>query len=142
MHLLYEAGPNGLLVFFFLTLLLGGSAAFATGQALAAAWLPIWRCIPAAALLAATTAFLHYALFEESVIPLKAFAEAASEWRFSPMDAVTRGAAALRGWAFMTAVLAGFTFLGYRLRRKHQMTGLYRFAFAPAGLLSWRPKDA
>ena len=142
MGIFYESGPYGVLVFAFVTILLGGSAAYATGQALASAWLPAWRCFPVAALLAAATAFLHYALFQEPVIPLRVFTEAAAEWQFGALKAAGMGLGALRGWAFMTVVLAGFTCLGYRLRRKRQMIRLYGFAFAPAGPFHWRPKGA
>lgn len=138
MSLLHDGGPQNWLIFAFLTLALGGATAVAIGRALADAWSPLWRIAPAAALLALVTAFLHYALFAESLLSLSALGEAFGEMAFDFFTGLLQLTKALRGWLASALILGVLTWLGYRQRRARQMLDLYPFAIEPAGLWSWR----
>ena len=85
--------------FFAFTVVLGGTAAFMTGRALATAWRPPGSVALAAVPLAGAVRFLHATLAEE------------------PTDAVK----ALLTFALMIA----FAWLGYALRRRAQMARQY-----------------
>jgi hypothetical protein len=134
---LYDAGDLGIVTFLFLTVILGGAAAMATGRALALTWRPVWQCVFYALPLALAVAFLHYALFEESVIPLEFLVEdlAGAE---GPMAVLTAIAWHLRGVAVQFVLLALLSLFGYRLTRVRQMASQYRFAFVANGPLQWR----
>ena len=109
------------------TLLLGGPAAYASGRALALSWRAFSIGIAYAAILAAVTSFLAYALFGTSVI--SAFAIAA---RVSEGDIV--GAMALMsGWAVTFAVLTAISFVGWRVTRYRQMRRQYPFLYPAVG---------
>lgn len=68
---LYETGPKGLWIFFLITIILGGSAGYVSGQAIAQTWRPFWHVPLYMLLLAATVRFFHYALFWEVLFSLK-----------------------------------------------------------------------
>ena len=59
MSSIYQSGANGLWVFVALTVLLGGAAAFTTGQAIAQSWKPYWQLVWYMVLLAAAVRFFH-----------------------------------------------------------------------------------
>jgi hypothetical protein len=65
---LYDAGPNGLAVFLFATVLLGGTAAFVSGRALAQTWRPRWQLPVYMSLLAAAVRFVHFSIFGEILL--------------------------------------------------------------------------
>ena len=65
---IYEGGPNGLWVFLLLTVVLGGMTAFVSGKVIAETWRPYWHIYAYMALLALTVRFLHFALFEETLL--------------------------------------------------------------------------
>lgn len=65
---LYETGPNGFWVFVLVTVILGGSAAFISGRAMAQTWRPYWHVPLYMLLLAAAVRFFHYALFWEVLL--------------------------------------------------------------------------
>jgi hypothetical protein len=65
---LYETGPNGLWVFLLVTVILGGSAAYISGRAIAQTWRPFWHLPLYMLLLAACVRFFHYALFWEVLL--------------------------------------------------------------------------
>lgn len=139
MSALYDAGPNAIWSFLFLTIILSGAASMATGRALALTWRPIWHCIAYAVPLAATTAFLHYALFEEPVIPLEIIMEDVADANgFGPILSIILWN--LRGVAVQFIILAGFALTGYRLTRVRQMASQYSFAYGVAGPFSWHQK--
>jgi len=103
----------GLPVFVFLSLL-GSIAALAAGRAMALVWTPLWRIIPASALLAAAVRFLHMALFQEKLL-------------------------SLHYYLVTFAVLLAVAWTGYTLKRASQMATQYPWAFRKfAG--SWRDK--
>jgi len=137
MSALYESGEYGLWTFFFLTVLLGGAAAMATGRALALTWRPLWQCVVYAGLLAFAIAFLHYALFEEPVIPLEIIMEdIADASGFGERLSIL--AWNLRGWAVQFVLLAVSALTGYRLTRVRQMARQYGFGYATSGPVLWR----
>lgn len=135
MNALYESAPYGVIVFALLTLGVGGAAAMATGRALASTWRPQLHCVLYALPVAATIAFLHYALFAESVIPLYALATAMGA------GDVAGFLWGLRGLAVFFVIHAAFALAGFRLTRVRQMGRQYRFACTPAGVWAWRMND-
>ena len=64
---------NGVLAFVLLTLLVGGGAAWRTGQAVAQVWGAMWPVAAYTALLAAAVRFLHYALFGGTLLSLPSY---------------------------------------------------------------------
>lgn len=97
---IYASGPNGLWVFLLVTVLLGGGAAWATGNALAQTWRPVWQLVAYTLLLAGAVRFFHHALFAE---PLLAPANYVIDW----------------------AVLIALALAGYRVTRARQMRRQY-----------------
>jgi hypothetical protein len=103
-------------IFFFLTVVFGGGAAFLAGRALAQKWRPMWQPVVYMLLLAMAVRFFHYALFEETLI---------SPYYFV-VDSLVLIAAAL---------------FGYRLKRVSQMTSQYRWIYEKAGPFAWRERQ-
>lgn len=68
---LYETGDNGFWVFLLVTVILGGSAAFISGRAIAQTWRPFWHIPFYMLLLAGCVRFFHYALFWEVLVSLQ-----------------------------------------------------------------------
>ncbi len=68
---IYEAGSNGLWVFVLATLVIGGTAAFITGRAIAETWRPLWQLPLYVLLLGAAVRFLHYAVFQGPMLSLR-----------------------------------------------------------------------
>jgi hypothetical protein len=93
---------------------LGAAAAFSTGRAFALSWSALLGLAPAMLALAAGIRFLHYALFQETLLSL----------HYYLIDLVILG------------VVAG---LGYSLTRARQMATQYSWAYEKAGL-RWRPR--
>jgi hypothetical protein len=113
LNTLYDGGENALSTFVLVTLLMGGSAAYASGKAIAQTWRPFWH-IPIYMIgLTAAIRFFHYGLFEEPFLSLKSYA----------VD--------------FTVALAAASF-GYRLVRTRQMTTQYSWLFRRVGVLRWR----
>lgn len=136
MNVLYESGAYGVLTFLFLTVLLGGAAAMATGRALALTWRPLSHSVIYAIPMAFTIAFLHYALFEESVIPLEQIGWGLEEAQGAG-QVLALIAWHLRGCFVQFVLLTLFALAGYRLTRVRQMASQYRFAYRRAGPLAW-----
>ena len=109
----YAGGEHGLFTFVFITLLLGGLAAYASGKAIAQTWRP-FRQVPLYMLIVAVAVrFCHFALFDEELFSLPSYI----------VDF---------GVAFAAASL------GYRLVRARQMAVQYGWMFQRRGLLGWR----
>ena len=108
---------NNFWIFLFLTVVLGGGAAFLAGRALAQKWRPIWQAVFYMLLLGVAVRFFHYALFEEPLL---------SPYYFV-VDCIVLIAAAL---------------LGYRLKRASQMTTQYRWIYERTGPFTWRERKA
>ena len=112
---LWSDSPYGLFTFILITLILGGSGAWATGRAMAQTWRPIPMLLPYMVFLTAGVRFLHYALYGETLLSLQFFI----------IDYV---------WLMIVAVL------GYRYKRAAQMATQYSWAYERAGL-NWRAKS-
>ena len=113
--LLYDGGSYAGWVFLFLTLILGGGLAFATGRAMAQTWRPLWQIPLGMAPLAFAVRFLHFSLFEEPLLSAHYFLVA-------------------------FCLLAAAAFAGYRMMRATQMTTQYSWLYGAAGLFGWRQK--
>ncbi|MDX2155873.1 MAG: hypothetical protein SFW09_05105 [Hyphomicrobiaceae bacterium] len=97
---LYDAGPDGLLVFLFVTLILGGLGAFVSGRAIAQTWRPLWHVPVYMLALAAAVRFIHFAIFGEVLF-------------------------SLRNYAVDLAVLTLLAVAGFRAMRSRQMLDQY-----------------
>ena len=105
---------NNFWIFFFLTVVFGGGAAFLAGRALAQKWRPVWQAVFYMLLLGLAVRFFHYALFEEPLL-------------------------SLRSYAVDFAIAFASSSLGYRLVRARQMAVQYGWLFRRRGPLGWRP---
>jgi uncharacterized membrane protein len=85
------------------------AAAMATGRSFASSWSPLWLVAPAMAALAGAVHFLHYALFEETLL--------------SPYY-----------YGVTLLALLIFCLLGYRAKRSLQMGTQYRWMFHSEGM--------
>ena len=109
-HLLYEEDSFG--VFLLVTILLGGGAAWLSGRAIAGTWRPWWQVAGYMLILAGVVRFMHFALFEGTMLSLYYYL----------VDAV---------------ILLIIGVLGFRATRAGQMVTQYSWVFARAGLLRW-----
>jgi hypothetical protein len=66
MNGLYES--ESILQVLFVTGIIGGGAAWLTGQAIAATWRPFWHVIAYTLLLGCAVRFVHFALFEGTLL--------------------------------------------------------------------------
>jgi uncharacterized protein DUF6867 len=108
--LLYEGDTPG--SFLFVTLLLGGGAAWLSGRAIAQTWRPWWSVAAYMLILAVAVRFIHFSLFDSTFVTPHYYA----------VDAA------------ILIVIAG---LGFRWTRRGQMARQYGFlntnASPPAG---------
>ena len=102
-------------VFLLVTVVLGGGAAMLAGRAIAQTWRPWWQIVAYMLILACAVRFIHFALFEGTLLSL----------HYYLIDAAV-------------CLLAGFA--GFRLARRSQMLKQYRWINAPAGPMGWRRK--
>ena len=105
---LYETGDRGLWIFLLVTVIMGGSAGYISGRAIAQTWRPFWHVPLYMLLLAATVRFFHYALFWEALLSLK-------------------------NYVVDFAVVFAAAAAGYRMTRTHQMAAQYGRIFGRAG---------
>ena len=101
--------------FFFVTLAIGGGAAFMSGRALASTWQPVWRLVFYMLLLAAAIRFFHFALFGGTLLSLQYYL------------------------ADSAAVIL-LALVGFRLKRVSQMVTQYAWLYDRAGPFAWREK--
>ena len=94
--------------FLFVTIMLAGGAAYLTGRAIANSWLGIGHVIAYMVLLGAATRFIHFALFDGTLLSL----------HYYLVDLV---------------VLLAIAALGFRVTRGKQMARQYKFLFAGNG---------
>jgi hypothetical protein len=123
-----------------LDLVLGGAAAASVGRAIARSWRSFSVAAACMIPLAAAIGFLHYAIFGLSPIPLYDIGDAFASLRGAPVASLARLAQDLAYWAALSALLTGFSFLGYRFTRRTQMTERYGWLFERSGLWSWRAR--
>ena len=105
------------LVFLFLTVFLGGGAAILMGRNFATNWRSVVAVAVAGLGLALGVRFLHFALFEQTLLTITGFIA----------DAV---------------VTIGLGLVGFRWRRAEQMTTQYFWLYERTGPLTWRQKAA
>ena len=99
----------------FVTCLLGGGAAWATGRALANTWRPFGQAIVYLLLLGAAVRFAHFALFQGELLSLPSYL----------LDA-----------AFLFLVGG----LSWRLTRARRMATQYRWLYERTGPFTWRER--
>lgn len=109
--ILYEE-PSAWL-FLLVSVVMGGSAAWMTGRAVALAWGPFWAVLVWSIPLALAVRFIHYALFQGTFLTVQ----------FYLID---------------LAFVAGIASLGFRYFRVRQMTRQYRWLYERSGPFSWR----
>ena len=114
MSLFVEKSPW---VFVFVTVIIGGGAAWLSGRALATNWRPAWQIALYMALLGCALRFFHFALFQGELLSLHYY--------------VTD-----------TLVLCTAAFLGFRLTRVNQMVTQYAWEYERAGPFTWRKKQS
>lgn len=112
MGLIWE---NSFTVFFFLTVLIGGGAAYMTGRSLAEKWRSIKQPIFFMFILGAAVRFFHFSLFEGSLLSIQYYL----------VD---------------TAVLIAIALTAYRLMRVGQMVSQYPWLYVRQGPFGWREK--
>ncbi len=111
--ILYE--EHSAWLFVLVTVVMGGAAAWQMGRSIAQTWRPFWTVFAYAALLNCAVRFIHFALFQGTLLSPHYFL----------VDYV---------------VVAALAVLGWRKRRAEQMAAQYAFSFAPAGPFGWRRK--
>ena len=102
---------------FFVTCLLGGGAAWATGRALADTWRPFGQAIVYLLLLGAAFRFAHFALFQGKLFSLSSY---------------------LSDTVYLLAVGG----LSWRLTRARRMVTQYRWLYERTGPFTWRQHAA
>ena len=105
------------LTFFLVTLILGGAAAFMTGRAMALGWKPVYQLVLYSLLLAFAVRFIHFSLFEGTLVSLPFYA----------LDALCLIAIAL---------------LAYRSTRAWQMASQYPWEYERRHVFFWQRKNA
>lgn len=106
---------TGFWPFFFLTFVVGGATAYATGRAIASTWRPAAQIYIYGAILAAGIRFLHYALFD-------------GYFFISPENPI----AGAGRWALTYVILGGIALAGYKAFRHAQMARQYSWLNASA----------
>jgi hypothetical protein len=113
MPVIYDGGDDVLYTVLFVTVAMGGSAAYQSGKALAQTWRPYWHLPLYMLALALGVRFCHFALFDEPFL-------SARNYLFD----------------FLLALLAAS--LGYRLVRSRQMSRQYGWLYRRSGPFFWR----
>ena len=103
-------------LFLLVTCVMGGWAAWMTGRAFALTWRAFPQAAAAFLLLAGAVRFIHYALFQGTLLSL----------RYYLVDA---------------AVILAVGSAGFRFTRARQMTRQYRWLYERTGPFTWREKS-
>lgn len=109
--ILYE--EPSIWLFLLVTVAMGGWAAWRSGKAIASSWKPSWTLIPYMLLLGLVVRFIHYALFDGTLLTL----------HYYVVD---------------TIVITFCAWLGWRKERTDAMSRQYAFAFEKVSPFSWR----
>jgi hypothetical protein len=112
--ILYE--EHSAWLFILVTVVIGGAAAWQMGRSISLTWRPFMIVPVYTALLTCGIRFIHFALFEGTLLSPKYFL----------VDFVILFAAAAIGW---------------RMQRTEQMRTQYSFAFEKTSPISWRRKN-
>jgi hypothetical protein len=113
-EILYE--EPSVWLFLLVTVVMGGSAAWASGKSIAQTWRPAWQVVPYMLVLGMAVRFIHFALFEGTLLTL----------HYYLVD---------------TAILLVCGALGFRYKRTQQMTSQYRWLYEKTGPFSWRARS-
>lgn len=108
----FLTAEHSMWAFFLCTLMLGGSAAWLSGRAIAVTWRPWWHIVAYMLILGFAVRFIHFALFDAPLLSL----------HYYLVD---------------TTVCMLLGLLGFRVTRAGQMATQYRFLYRRRGLLSW-----
>jgi hypothetical protein len=111
--ILYEEGS--IWQFLFITVLLGGWAAWMTGKACAQTWRSLTTLFFYMLGLGLAVRFIHHALFDATMLSAQYYV----------VDAV---------------VMMIIGFIGFRYTRTNQMVTQYNWLYERASILSWKPK--
>src|SRR5262245_20788391 len=103
-------------LFFLVTIVMGGGAAWLAGRAIAMTWRPWWHVAFYMVVLAVAVRFIHSAVFGTSFLSL----------HYYLVDVV---------------ICLVFGFLGFREKPVYQMVTRYKWINQRAGLLRWRRRD-
>ena len=106
---------NSLVVFILMTCVLGGGAAWMSGRAVALTWKPFWHVFIYVGLLALAVRFLHFSLFNGTLLTL----------HYLIVDAV---------------VLLVLAALGFRVTQTTQMVTQYRWLYQRTSPFTWTEK--
>jgi hypothetical protein len=106
---------EGWFAIFFVTGVLGGLAAWATGRAIAETWRPYYQLIAYMALLGGAVRFIHFALFEAELLSLPSY---------------------LADMLYLLAVGS----LAYRMTLARRMVSQYRWLYVRVGPFGWRER--
>jgi hypothetical protein len=104
-------------LFLFVTVILGGSAAWMTGRAIAITWRPFGQLLLYLLILAAAVRFIHFALFGGTLVSVHYYA----------IDAIV-------------VLIIGV--LGFQYNRARQMTTQYRWLYERTGPFGWKEKTS
>jgi hypothetical protein len=97
----------------FITLVLGGGCAWLAGQAIASTWRSIWAAALAAIPMAMAVRFVHFALFNETLLSFKP-------------------------WVAESIILMVIICLAFQRTRAQQMVRQYYWLYEPKGHLGWQ----
>lgn len=96
-----------------ITLVLGGGCAILTGRAIALTWRSIWIAVIAMIPMGMAVRFIHFALFEETLLAPQTF-------------------------VIETIILIAMSCLSFQRTRALQMVRQYYWLYQPHGPLGWR----
>jgi len=102
-------------LFLILTVAIMGSAGWLTGQAVAAAWRPLWQAIAGCVALGLVDRFLVFALFKGDLL-------------------------SVGGLLLDTAVIAAIGLAGWRVTLVRKMVTQYPWLYRRAGPFAWRQR--
>jgi hypothetical protein len=102
-------------VFFAVTVVIIGFAAYMAGQAVANTWGALWQVIVYCALMGCASRFLIFALFDGQLLSLS-------------------------GYVIDTAVLMIIGAFAFRLTRAHKMVAQYPWLYERVGVFGWRSR--
>lgn len=112
MGLIWE---NSFGVFLLVTVILAGGAAWMSGRAMASSWRPFWHAALWMLLLGAATRFIHFALFDGSLL-------------------------SLHYYLIDTAVLVAISAAGHRFTLAGLMARQYGWMFSRTSPFTWRSR--
>ena len=114
MSLLWE---NSFWAFLLVTVVVGGGAAWMAGRGIALSWRPTYQIVIYMLLLAAAVRFLHFALYEGTLLSLYYYL----------VD---------------FAVTGSLCWLGHRYTRTNQMVRQYHWLYEKVSPLTWKERNS